>query len=203
MRGPYRIAIADTNQSDLATLEQCLIRAGHSVVLKVDSQQELDQRRSAASPDIFIVDIELAGMNEVDVSANFLGDGETPVIITSASDIDSLIDRIDECRAFAFLSKPIREHDLKAAISIVRQRFHELKQVRDEASSARQALEDRKVIERAKGILMRDRVIDEPTAFRFLQDLARKQRQKLSDVAKIFVLGNKALNDDQSDKAIE
>jgi two-component system, response regulator PdtaR len=195
MRGPYRIAIADTDQSDLAFLAECLIRAGHSVVLKVDSQEELDRSRVAVSPDIFIVDIELDGMNEVDASANFLGDGETPVIITSASHIDSLIDRINECRAFAFLSKPIREHDLKAAISIVRQRFHDLKQVRDEASSARQALDDRKIIERAKGMLMQVRAIDEPAAFRFLQGLARQHRQKLIDVAKGIILGNKARND--------
>src|SRR6476659_6846610 len=131
MRGPYRIAIADTNESDLRILYNCLMRAGHSVVLKANSQEELNQSRAAVSPDIFIVDIELAGMNEVDSKASFLGHGETPVIITSGGDVDSLIDRIDECRAFAFLSKPIRENDLKAAISIVRQRFYELKQVRD------------------------------------------------------------------------
>jgi AmiR/NasT family two-component response regulator len=194
MRGPYRIAIADTNQSDLGILEESLIRAGHSVVLKVDSQKELDRSLAAVSPDIFIVDIELAGMNGIEDSANFDGHGETPVIITSASHIDSLIDRIDECRAFAFLSKPIREQDLKAEISIVRQRFHELKQVRDEASSARHALEDRKVVERAKGILMRERAIDEPTAFHFLQELARQHRQKLIDVAKSITLADQALN---------
>jgi AmiR/NasT family two-component response regulator len=195
MRGPYRIAIADTNQSDLGILEECLIRSGHSVVLKADSQGELDRGRSAVTPDIFIVDIELAGMKGIGACANFLGQGQTPVIITSASHIDSLIDRIDECRAFAFLSKPIREHDLKAAISIVRQRFHELKQVRDEASSARHALEDRKTIERAKGLLMKERDLDESSAFTYLQQLARQHRQKLVDVAKSINLGNEALND--------
>src|SRR3954469_7550451 len=173
MRGPYRIAIADTNQNDLGILEECLIRAGHSVVVKVNSQDELN-RSLAVSSDIFIVDIELAGMDGVEGSANFLGHGETPVIITSASPIDSLIDRIDECRAFAFLSKPIREQDLKAAISIVRQRFHELKQVLDEASSARQALEHRRSIERAKGVLMRERALEEPSAFTSLQQLSRQ-----------------------------
>jgi AmiR/NasT family two-component response regulator len=202
MRGPYRIAIADTNQSDLGILEQCLIRAGHSVVVKVDSQEELD-RSFAVQTDIFIVDIDLAGMDGVESSANFLGHGETPVIITSASHIDSLIDRIDECRAFAFLSKPIREHDLKAAISIVRQRFHELKQVGDEATSARQALEDRKVIERAKGVLMRERALDESSAFTFLQRLARQHRQKLVDVAKSINLAEEALDNRQPFRPIE
>src|SRR3954471_7246684 len=176
MRGPYRIAIADTNQSDLGILEECLIRAGHSVVIKVDSQEELD-RSFAVQTDIFIVDIDLAGMDAVESSAKFVGHGETPVIITSASHIDSLIDRINECRAFAFLSKPIREHDLKASISIVRQRFHELKQVRDEASSGRHSLEDLKIIERAKGVLMRELSLDEPSAFMYLQQLARQNRK--------------------------
>jgi AmiR/NasT family two-component response regulator len=193
MHGPYRIAIADKNASDVAFLVECLTHAGHNIVLKAQSREELARTVSAASPDILIVDIALAVPEEVEGTFDIPGHDETPVIVTSGADIESTINRLDRCRVFAHLSKPIREEELKVAIEIVRQRFHELKHVQDEASSARQALEDRKIIERAKGILMRERAVDEPTAFRFLQDLARQHRQKLIDVANSIVLADKAL----------
>ena len=87
----------------------------------------------------------------------------------------------------AFLVKPIDEGDLAPAIAIVLRRFDELQALRQENQSLAQALQDRKVIERAKGLLMKQAQLDEGAAFKRLQKLARDQRKKMAEVAQMIV----------------
>ena len=97
------------------------------------------------------------------------------------------------CGALAHLVKPVGQKDLAAIVSIAMQRFQEVQSLRAEVDNIRQALEDRKLIERAKGIIMAKRRLDEPTAFHFLQQLARRHRKKLIDVANSVILADGVL----------
>jgi response regulator NasT len=200
MRGPYGIVIADEDPKDLAFLRECLVGAGHHIVVDARSREELISCRGATSVDLIIVDVNLPGMDGIAGISKILEHEEIPVIIISRGEIDLVINHVDSCRAFAYLQKPIREQELKAAIVIARQRFHEFRAVQEEATSIRQALEDRKVIERAKGILMRERAIDEAAAFSHLQKLARRHRQKLIEVAKSINLAEQAIRGDAADE---
>ena len=89
----------------------------------------------------------------------------------------------------AYLVKPTKQADLEAAIAIAMQRFEQFQALRKEAADQRQALEDRKVIERAKGLLMKKAGLDEEEAFRRLQKLARDRNQKLAEVARVIIAG--------------
>ena len=117
-----------------------------------------------------------------------------PVIVISVAFTDeSFLERASSCGALAHLVKPVGQKDLAAIVSIAMQRFQEVQSLRAEVDNMRKALEDRKLIERAKGIIMAKRRLDEPTAFRFLQQLARRHRTKLAEVAKSILLADSAL----------
>ena len=83
--------------------------------------------------------------------------------------------------------KPAKQADLEAAIAIAMQRFEQFRALRREAADLRQTLEDRKVIERAKGLLMKQRGLDEDGAFRRLQMLARDSNRKMVEVSRMVL----------------
>lgn len=193
----YRIATADDDCDDRAILRTHLTRAGHKVINEASSVKELVERCAAnvaESVELFIVDIKMEGINGIEAAEAFLERRNVSFIIVTGCGDDQLIEQAVAHRAFAYLLKPIRASELEAAIQMAVQRFEELQTCRLETASMRQALDDRKTIERAKGILMRERALDEPTAFAYLQQLARQHRQKLVDVAKSINLAEQALN---------
>lgn len=194
MHRSYRLAIADDNRADLLLLRECLTRAGHHVAFEARSGEELVQYCLTASPELIITDIYMTGLDGLEAAHQIVEDHEIPVMIVSGADIQYFLDRSDVCRPLAYLTKPFREDELRAAVVLTMKRFEELQSLRTEASSMRQALEDRKIIERAKGILMQQRALDEPGAFKYLQTLARNHRKKLFDVANSIILSECVLS---------
>jgi two-component system, response regulator PdtaR len=91
-----------------------------------------------------------------------------------------------------FLVKPIKSDDLTPAIHVAMRRFGELQELAKEATDLRQALQDRKVIERAKGMTMKATGLDEPSAFRRLQEMAQKSNRKLVEIAEMIVTADEA-----------
>jgi len=92
----------------------------------------------------------------------------------------------------AYLIKPIKQADLETAIALAMRRFEQFQALRKEAGDLRQALEDRKVIERAKGVLMRWSGLDEAEAFRRLQRTASDRNLKLVEVARMLLVAEEA-----------
>ena len=91
-----------------------------------------------------------------------------------------------------YLVKPIKQTDLDPAIALAMRRFEQFQALRREAADLRQALEDRKVIERAKGILMRRSHLDEQESFRRMQKLASEKSRKLVDIAQMILIAEEA-----------
>jgi two-component system, response regulator PdtaR len=110
-----------------------------------------------------------------------------PVILVSAHHTDAFIDRARQNHILAYLIKPITDTDLAPAIAIAMDRFEQFQTLREEATNLKQALEDRKLIERAKGILMKRSKLEEPDAFRRLQKMATSKSMKLVEVAQAIV----------------
>jgi AmiR/NasT family two-component response regulator len=110
-----------------------------------------------------------------------------PIILISAYHEDEMIERAETDHIMAYLVKPIKEADLQPAIALAMRRFQQFQALQQEASDLRQALEDRKIIERAKGVLMKRAAVDEETAFRRLQKLATERRCKLVEVARLIL----------------
>jgi two-component system, response regulator PdtaR len=194
MPGSYRIAIADDNVDAVFCLRQLLAVAGHQVVVEATSGQELIEKCRAAKPDVIITDIVMPGVDGIEAAIQITDENDIPIIVVSGFLSEELLERSQDCHVFGYLIKPIRQDDLTSSIEVAFRRHQEFRVLREDACNSKQALDDRKIVERAKGILMTKWQLDEPSAFRHLQKLARAHRQKLADVARSMLLGKEVLD---------
>ena len=122
--------------------------------------------------------------------------GELPLtddLLVSAYHDPDLVERALADHVLAYLVKPIKQPDLETAIALARRRFREFRALQQQTDDLKQALEDRKIVERAKGILMKRAGLDEPEAFRRLQKLSSEKNQKMVEIARMIVTAEEAM----------
>jgi response regulator NasT len=192
MKQSLRIAFAEDEPDMREYLTKTLPLLGHQVVVAARTGRELVEQCRKSPPDLVITDIKMPDLDGIEAIAEINKEHTLPIILLTAHFDTPLIERAREEHVLAYLVKPIKEADLAPAIGMVMHRFEELQTLRQEAADLRQAMADRKLIERAKGILMRQAKIDEPEAFRRLQKLASSKRQKLVEIAKAVLTADEA-----------
>ena len=138
-------------------------------------------------PDLVISDIKMEDMDGIDAAREICNARPVPFILVSGYYDPELIERAQADYVLGYLIKPIRKADLETAIAIAMRRFEEFEILRMEADHYRQTLANRKIIERAKGILMKRAGISETDAFGRLQSLAHEKNQKLVDIAQMIL----------------
>jgi response regulator NasT len=195
MSEPLRVVIADDEPRMREFFSKAIDRLGHQVVGMAATGRELVECCGELKPDLIITDIKMAGMDGIDAAKAIYAETPVPVILVSAFHDEDFIARARENHIMAYLVKPIKDTDLIPAIGLATARFQEYQMLRQEAQDSRQALEDRKLIERAKGILMKRAGIEEPDAFRRLQKQANSRRVKLVDMAKTIIAAEETLLD--------
>jgi response regulator NasT len=188
-----RISVADDELDMRDFFERMLKRLGHQVVSVAENGRELVEHCHEQRPDLIITDIKMPDMDGIEAAQEICRERPVPIILISAFQDAALIERAEANSVLAYLVKPIGPDDLAPAIAIATRRFAELQALRKESADLRQALSDRRVIELAKGVLMKVAGLDEPTAFRRLQELAADKNQKLVDAAESVVAMQKAL----------
>ena len=182
-----RIAIADDEPEVLENLKEMLADLGHEVVAAVGSGRELLNSVQEFSPELVITDIKMPDMTGLDAAEEIRKMHPLPVVIVSAYHDQEFIDRALEEHVLAYLIKPLQEETLKASITLAAQRFKEFQALQKQAADLQQAIEDRKFIERAKGILMKRAGLIEADAFRRLQVLSSQKNQKMIEIARTIV----------------
>ena len=192
MTRALRIAVADDEAFIRDYYREILPVLGHEVVVAAETGQALVEQCRALRPDLVITDIKMPDMDGIDDDAAIGRHAPTPVILVSAYHDPELIERAQEEHILAYLIKPIRQAELETAIALALRRFEQFQALHKEAADLRQALEDRKVIERAKGVLMKKARLDEQEAFRRLQQLARDKNKKLVEIARILLIAEEA-----------
>lgn len=193
MNQRLRIAVADDEADMRDFFERMLPLCGHEVVSLAETGKELVEHCQTLHPDLVITDIKMPDMDGIDASTQICRDRPTPVILVSAYHDPQLVHRAEADHVMAYLVKPIGQADLGPAIAVAISRFQELQSLRKEAGDLKQALADRKVIEQAKGILMKVTGIDEKDAYKRLQHLAADHNQKVIDAAHSVLAMEKAL----------
>ena len=181
-----KVAVADDEPRMRDYYREALARMGHEVAVSAADGRELVAGCREVRPDLILTDIKMPELDGIDAAVEIGKDDPVPIILVSAYHDDALLERARGGQVFGFLVKPIKHDDLKTAIAIAMQRFDQFRSLRDETGGLRQALEDRKLIERAKGILMKKAGVDEEEAFRRLRRLARDNNQKLVEVARMI-----------------
>jgi two-component system, response regulator PdtaR len=192
MNTSLRIAVADDEPDMREYFRKCLARLGHHVVAVCENGRELVEQCRALRPEIVITDIKMPDMDGIEAATHIYRNGPVPVILVSAYHDPELIARAEADHIMGYLVKPIKQADLEPAIALAMRRFAQFETLRQEAADLRQALEDRKIIERAKGILMKRGSFDEQEAFRRLQKLASEKSRKLVDIAQMVLVAEEA-----------
>jgi response regulator NasT len=167
---------------------------GHEVVAIASTGRELVNACESHEVDLVITDIRMPEMDGLEAATRLRSANPVPVIIVSAYYDADLIQRALDDHVLAYLVKPIKRADLEAAIALVVRRFREFQALQRQTDDLRKALEDRKLVERAKGILMRRAGLDEESAFRRLQKLSSDKNQKMVEIARTIILAEEAMS---------
>jgi response regulator NasT len=183
MTRPLRILVADDERDTREFLQHLLGRLGHQAV-GVGTGRQLTELARQVDPDLIVTDIKMPDMDGIAAAEAVNRERETPVILVSAHHDADLLARAGADHIMAYLIKPVSPADVEAAVAVAMARFAQYKVVRAEAASLRQALEDRKLIERAKGVTMKRLAVGEDEAFRRLRKLASDHNLKLVDAAR-------------------
>lgn len=187
-----RIAIADDEADMRDFLERMLPRCGHQVVSVAEDGRQLVEHCREQRPDLVITDIKMPHLDGIEAAEQICQERLVPVILVSAYHDPALIERAEADHCLAYLVKPIIFADLQPAISVATRRFLEMQNLRQECADLKQSLADRKIIEQAKGILMKIAGTDEKDAHRRLQLLATESNKKLVEAAQQVVAMEKA-----------
>jgi response regulator NasT len=192
MMRALRIAVADDEADILEYYRGAVGRLGHTVAAAAKSGSELVEQCRNSRPDLIVTDIKMPDMDGIEAAARIYRDEPIPVILVSGYHDAEYIARAQENHVLAYLVKPIVETHLATAIAIAMSRFEEFQALRRETADLRQTLAERKIIEQAKGILMKRAGLDEEDAFRRLRKLSMDQNRKLVEIAEMILTAEKA-----------
>lgn len=182
-----RILIAEDNDLVSLTLEDQLKGLGYEVVGIARTGTEAVMLASRLKPDLVIMDIRMPEMDGTEATARIRDQTGIPVVMLTAFADKETIRRAEAAGALAYLVKPVNEQELPPAITIALARHREIQNLRNENLELQEALEARKLIERAKGILMQRLGLSERDAYERLRQRARDKRTKMKDIAQAII----------------
>lgn len=170
-------------------------RLGHEVVLDVSSNEQLVDASRNLDVELVISSMRLEDGDAIEALVRVCEEHPVPtIIVTPRSDLAS-VEHAMEDHVMAYLVEPIADDDLRPTITLVLARFDEFRSLQQEIQDLKSALSARKVVERAKGQLMKERDLSETDAFRSMQKAASRRRQKLVRIAEAILEGQD-LDDD-------
>jgi len=188
--GKLRILIADDEPLIRLDLKNMLESLGYEVIAEAGDGVSAVEAARTLKPDVAILDIKMPRMDGID-AANILNSEKIApvVLLTAYSDMD-LINRAKEAGVFAYLVKPFRESDLRPAIEVAISRYKEFLALEEEVGELEDKLETRKLIERAKGILMDQYGLKEQEAFRRIQVQSMNTRKSMKEIAEAIIIAH-------------
>ena len=190
---PLRILIADDESIRMMSLRKQLVTLGHRVIAEASNGEEAAALAATTQPDLAILDIKMPIMDGIEAAQQITRSRPIPIILLTAYSEAELVERAAQANISAYLMKPVAEEDLLPAITLALIRFRQFEALRREVSDLREALEARKIIERAKGILVRRLDLTEEEAFRRLQKQSQDSNRKLAEVAEAIVMADRLL----------
>ena len=179
-----RVLVADDNPVVALGLTERLRALGHEPLGPAADGEEAIELARTNRPDLYLFDIEMPTVDGLEAAERLAGEGlRRPVVVVTGVDDPGLIERSIASGVSAYLTKPVDARELQVALELAAARHAEFQALEAEVDRAQQALEDRKLVERAKGLLMSALNLSEQDAFRRLQLTARERNLRLADVA--------------------
>ena len=185
-----RILIADDESLILMDLREMLTNLGYLVVGEANDGRSAVNMARELRPDLIIMDIKMPDMDGIEAAEVLTTEKIAPVLLLTAYSQQDLIERAKEAGVVGYLVKPFRESNLAPAIEITLSRFQEFQTVQKEVEDLQEALETRKIVDRAKGILMDSQGLTEQDAFRRIQKMSMNTRRPMKEIAEAIILAH-------------
>ncbi|MDQ3669713.1 MAG: response regulator [Actinomycetota bacterium] len=182
-----RILVAEDETIIRLDLRKTLEAAGFQVCGEARDGEEAVALAATERPDVAILDVKMPKLDGIEAARRILAERPIPIVMLTAYGQDELVSRAVEAGVFGYLVKPFRDSDLLPAIRAARARHDELQALREEAESLAEALATRKVVERAKGLLMEREGLSEQEAFARLRRASQSSSRPLKVVADALI----------------
>ncbi|GAC01528.1 putative two-component response regulator [Gordonia namibiensis NBRC 108229] len=183
----HRVLVAEDDSLIRMDLIEMLREEGYDVVGEAPNGQVAVELTESLNPDLVIMDIKMPIRDGIDAATEIAEKRLAPVVMLTAFSQRDFIEKARDAGAMAYLVKPFTKADLVPAIEVAVSRYHELKLLEREVATMNERLETRKLVERAKGLLMQKQGLSEPEAFKWIQRAAMDRRTTMKAVARVVV----------------
>jgi len=182
-----RVLIAEDEALIRLDLAEMLREEGYEVVGEAADGEQAVELAAQLKPDLVILDVKMPKMDGIEAASKITGERIAPVVILTAFSQRELVERARDAGTMAYLVKPFAKRDLVPAVELAVSRFAELQALESEVADLADRLETRKLIDRAKGLLMTSQGLTEPEAFRWIQRTAMDRRVTMKSVAQAVI----------------
>ena len=182
------IAIVDDNDSERTIIKGLVEECGFNVVATAVNGAEAVKMCSREAPELIIMDVKMPLKDGIEAAAEINSTNPTPIVLLTADNDPDTLKRAIEAGVMAYLVKPVRLEELPPAIELAISRFSEFKELRTEVDGLKGALESRKVIEKAKGLLMAREGLAEAEAFKRIRKISMDKRKTMKEIAEAVIL---------------
>ena len=182
-----RVVIAEDEAIIRLDLRETLENAGYMVLADTGRGDEAVELVRKHKPEVVILDVKMPGMDGIQAAREIATTEDTAVVILTAFSQRELIDEAVDAGALAYLVKPYQQSDLVPAIEIARRRHEEMRDLTDQAKTLEDRLKARKIIEKAKGLLIDSSSLTEDEAFKFIQTTAMSDRKTMVEIAEKII----------------
>ncbi|MCS7201212.1 MAG: response regulator [Dictyoglomus sp.] len=188
MKKSVKVLIAEDEPIVRMDLRELLESQGYQVIGEASDGRSAVSIARREKPDVVIMDIRMPGMDGIEAAKILTEEEIAPVIFLTAYSDKELVEKAKEVGIVAYLVKPFKETDLFPAIEIAIARFKEFIQLKEEVKDLKDALETRKLVDRAKGLLMDFEGLKEHEAFRLIQKASMDKRKPMKEIAQAIIL---------------
>jgi AmiR/NasT family two-component response regulator len=178
-----RVLICEDEGLTALRLKKALVSLGYEVAGEAKNGEEAVALAAQLKPDAILMDIRMPKLDGIAATEQIMSARPTAIVMITAYSERELVDAAVRAGASGYLVKPVSDEQIEPALAVALNRFAELRDLNGELSDLKEALEARKVVERAKGILMRRLQMPEDEAYKRLQKLSRDRRQTLKETA--------------------
>src|SRR5437867_861087 len=192
MAQQLRLVIADDESLIRMNLKETLVGLGYLVVGEAGDGVSVVNLARELRPDLVIMDIKMPKLDGIQAAKMLTEDKIAPVLLLTAYSDRELVDRAREAGVVNYIVKPFRDTELLPAIEIALARYAEFREMDKQLSDFKEALETRKLVDRAKGVLMDTQGLKEQEAFRKIQKMSMNTRKPMKEIAQAIVLAQEA-----------
>lgn len=185
-----RILVADDEPLIRLDLREMLATLGYDVVGEASDGMTAVKLARETHPDLVIMDIQMPELDGLEAARILTAENIAPVLLLTAYSQKELVERAQQVGVVGYLVKPFRDSDIQPAVEVALARFEEFRAVRDQVRTLEESLETRKIVDRAKGVLMDTQSLKEADAFRRIQKLSMDSRKSMREVAEAILLAH-------------